>query len=114
MFLWAFFNPYISLHLEGKFDFFPNASTSPYVLDPCNEVFIFIPFPMPLLVFDLGFHFNLDATTFASSSFIQVNAPSRNEVAKRTNCEFLVREPIPKFQFLKTNDKELGNVNKGS
>jgi hypothetical protein len=113
MFLWAFFNPYISLHLEGKFDFFPNASTSPYVLDPCNEVFIFIPFPMPLLVFDLGFHFNLDATTFASSSFIQINVLLGSEVAKRTNRESLIREPIPKFQFLKSNDKELENVKGG-
>jgi hypothetical protein len=85
----------------------------PSVLDPCNEVFIFITFHVPPLVFDPGFHFNLDTTAFASSSFIQVNVLSRNEVAERTNCESFIREPILKFQFLKTNDKELENVNKG-
>jgi hypothetical protein len=39
---------------------------------------------------------------FASSSFIQVNVPLGNEVAKRINREYIIREPIPKFQFLKT------------
>ncbi len=36
-----------------------------------------------------------------------------SEVAKRTNRESLIREPIPKFQFLKSNDKELENVKGG-
>jgi len=99
--------------LEDKFDFFPNVSTSPSILDPCNGVSIFIPFPMPPLIFDQGFHFNLDVIAFASSYFIQVNAPLGNEVAKRTNHESLVKEPIPNFQFLKTNYKELENVDKG-
>jgi hypothetical protein len=68
-----FLNPYISLHLENKFDFFPNASTLAFVVDPCNEVFIYVPSPMPLLVLDLGFHFNFDVVAFAFFPFIQVN-----------------------------------------
>jgi hypothetical protein len=64
------------LHLEDKLDFFPNASTFPFVLDPCNEVFIFITFHVAPLVFDPGFHFNLDTTVFICSSFIQVYVPS--------------------------------------
>ncbi len=68
-----FFNLYISLHLEDKFDFFPNASTSTFVVDPCNEVFIYVPSPMLPLVLDLGFHFNFDVVAFAFFPFIQVN-----------------------------------------
>jgi hypothetical protein len=65
----------MSLHLEDKFDFFPNASTSAFVIDPCNGVFIYIPSPMPPLVLDLGFHFNFDVVVFASFPFIHVNVP---------------------------------------
>jgi len=61
-----FFNPYISLHLKDKFEFFPNASTFVFVVDRCNEVCIYVPFPMPPLVFDLGFHFNIDVVAYAS------------------------------------------------
>jgi hypothetical protein len=69
-----FFNLYISLHLEHKFDFFPHASTSTFVVDPCNEVFIYVPSPMSL-VLGLGFHFNFDVVLFPSLPFIQVNVP---------------------------------------
>jgi hypothetical protein len=61
--------------LDGKFDFFPNASTSTSVVDPCNEVFIFVTFPTPPLVPNPSFHFNLDDVVFASSHLIQVNVP---------------------------------------
>ncbi len=61
-----FFNLYISLHLRDKFEFFPNASTFAFVVDPCNEVCIYVPFPMPPIVFDLGFHFNFDVIAHAS------------------------------------------------
>jgi hypothetical protein len=47
----------MSLHLEVKFDFFPNASTSAFVADPYNEVFIYVPFPMPPLLIDPSFSF---------------------------------------------------------
>jgi hypothetical protein len=52
-----FLKLYISLHLEDKFDFFPNASTSVFVADPYNEVFIYVPFPMPPLLIDPSFSF---------------------------------------------------------
>jgi hypothetical protein len=67
-----FSNPYISLHLEDKFDFFPNTCTSPFVVDPCNEVFIYVLSPMPPLVLDPSFHFNFDVIAYASPPFIQI------------------------------------------
>jgi hypothetical protein len=68
-----FFSPYISLHLKDKFDSFPNAFTSAFVIGPCNEVFIYVPFHMPPFVLDPSFHFNFDVVAFASFPFIQVN-----------------------------------------
>jgi len=38
---------------------------------------------------------------------------SRFNVVERTNCEYLIMEPILKSQFLDIDDKEMGNVNKG-
>jgi len=107
-----FFNPYINLHLENKFDFFPNASTSTFVVDPYNEVFIHVVSPMPPLVPNPGFHFNIDDVIFASFHFIQVNVPLGNEVGERTDYEYPDREPIPKSWFFEIDDKELENVNK--
>jgi hypothetical protein len=85
-----FFNLYINLHLEDKFDFFPNASTSTFVFDPCNEVFIYVPSPMPPLVFDLGFHFNFDVS-FAYFPFIHVNVPLGMKLLKGLIMNFLLR-----------------------
>jgi hypothetical protein len=64
-----FFNPYINLHLEN-FDFFHNASTCASVVDFHNEVFIFLPSHVPLLVLDLGFHFNIHVVSSASFPFV--------------------------------------------
>jgi hypothetical protein len=68
---------------------------------------------MPPLVPKLGFHFNLDVAIFASFPFIQVNVLLGNEVAERTDYEYLDRELIPKSWFFEIDDKELENVNKG-
>jgi hypothetical protein len=73
--------------------------------------FLFLYF-LPCLLF-LGFHFNLDVVISRSSPFIQVNVHPRNEVTKRIDYEFHVREPISKSRFLDIDDKELENVNKG-
>ncbi len=108
-----FFNPYIKLHLDDKFDFFPNVSTSTYVVDPCNEVFIFVTSLVPHLVLNPSFHFNPDDVAFAYFPLIQVNVPLGNEVVGRIDYEFHDREPIPKSRFLEIDDKELENVNKG-
>jgi hypothetical protein len=64
-----FFNPYISLHLED-FDFFLNAFTFAFVVDFHSEVFIFVPFLLPLLVFDPSFHSNLHVVSFTSFPFV--------------------------------------------
>ncbi len=88
--MWAFFNRYISLHLEDKFDFFPNASTFAFVVDPCNEVFIYVPSPMPPLVFDAGFHFNFDVVAFTSFLFIQVNVPLGMRLLRGLIMNFLL------------------------
>jgi len=72
-----FFNLYISLHLDDKFDFFPNAYTLTYVVDPCNEVFIFVTSPLPPLVPNPSFHFNLDDVAFTSSPLLQVKCAFR-------------------------------------
>jgi len=90
-----FFNPYINLHLKD-FDLFPNASTCASIIDLHSEVFIFVPFPMPLLVLDPSFHSNPHIVFSTSFPLIQINMPSRHEVAKRTNCESPIREPISK------------------
>ncbi len=93
-----FFNPNINLHLENKFDFFPNASTFTSIVDPCKEglILILVFFPMPPLVPDLGFHFNLDVVASTSSPLIQVNVHPGNEVVEKIDYEFHVREPILK------------------
>ncbi len=107
-----FFNPYISLHLEDKFDFFPNAFTSTSVVDLYNEVFIYVTSPMCPLVPNPGFHFNLDAVISTSFLLIQVNVPLGNEVVESTDYEYPNMEPIPKVWFFEIDDKELENVNK--
>jgi hypothetical protein len=86
-----FFNPYIILQLEDKFDFFLNASTFAFVGDPCNEVFIYVPSPMPPLILDLGFHFNFDVVAFASFLFIQVNVSLRMRLLRGLIMNFLLR-----------------------
>jgi hypothetical protein len=84
-----FLNVYINLHLKDKLDFFLSASTFAFVVDPCNEVFIYVPSPMPLAL-DLGFHFNFDVVAFASFPFIHDNVPLGMRLLRGLIMNFLL------------------------
>ncbi len=96
-----FFNPYISFHLENKFDFFPNASTFAFIVDPCKEVFIFVFSPMPPFVPNLGFHFNLDVIASIFFPLIQVNVHPGNEVVERIDMSFMLGSQFRNLDFLR-------------
>jgi hypothetical protein len=88
------------LHLKD-FDFFPNAFSSAFVVVPCSEVFIYVPFFVAPLTCDPCFHSNFDVSVFASSLLMHVNMPSKFEIVERINCEFHVRNEFQTFNFLR-------------
>jgi len=71
------------------------------VVDPCNEVFIYVPSPMPPLVLDPSFHLNFDVVNFASFPFIHVNVLLGMRLLRGLITSFLLGSQFWNLDFLK-------------